>query len=331
LGVTPGQGSDLDLSPIGPMLARTWGQSEVTVLRVERLSAGASRLSWAVDVRAEDGDHALIVQRERVAGQGRSEVETESRLLRAAARHGVPVPAVIAADPTGVVLGGAFLVTARVAGETLPRRILRDPQLSSARAGFARQCGHILADIHAIPIDQVAPLAEPDPLEAIETMLDAAHDPRPAFEIGLRHLRATRPRTERRSLVHGDFRNGNLILAADGVRAVLDWELAHIGDPIEDLGWLCARAWRWGGPDPVGGMGSVEDLVSSYREVSGFCFDLTDFRWWQLLATVKWGAICLEQARTHLSGEARSVELAVLGRLAAEVEYDVLRMVKADE
>jgi len=126
--------------------------------------------------------------------------------------------------------------------------------------------------------------------------------------------------------VHGDFRLGNLIVGPDGVRAVLDWELAHLGDPREDLGWLCARVWRFGWPDMVGGMGTVADLLDAYARHGGDRVDPADLFWWQVLATLRWGAICLEQARVHLSAEFRSVELAVIGRRAAEMEYELMRM-----
>lgn len=320
-----------ELAAIGPMLAAAWQLREVELLETRRLSAGASRLSWSLDVRAGDRIRPLVVQRERVRGQGRSDVGAEARVMRAAGKRGVPVPEVIAVDPVGDGLGGAFMVTARIEGETIPRRILRSTELAAARHGFAGQCGRILAAIHSIPVGEVEPLAEPDPIHDIEKMLDASGDPRPALEIGMCWLRATRPAPTRRAVVHGDFRNGNLIVGSDGVRAVLDWELAHLGDPVEDLGWLCARAWRWGARPVVGGMGSVSDLLAGYASARGEPVDADVFFWWQLLATVKWGVMCLEQARTHLSGEARSVELAVLGRLAAEVEYDVLRLVERGE
>jgi aminoglycoside phosphotransferase (APT) family kinase protein len=213
-----------------------------------------------------------------------------------------------------------------VGGETIPRRILRDPALGVARERFAADCGRILAAIHSIGVDAVAPLAAPDPLEVVEQMLDRVGSARPAFELGLRWLRANRPQGEATTVVHGDFRNGNLIVGPDGVRAVLDWELAHGGDPREDLGWLCARVWRFGGPLPVGGLGTLPELLDSYARHGGARVSEEELLWWQVQAALRWGAICLEQARVHLSGEFRSVELATIGRRAAEMEFEVLRM-----
>jgi len=314
------------LAGLAPVLATAWDVASVEIVSAEALSAGASRLSWALDVVAGPELHRLVVQRERVPGNGRSNVSAEARLLRAAAAAGVPVPRVVAAGTDPGVIGGAFTVTTRVDGETIPRRILRLPELAQARACFADQCGQILAAIHAIPVDAVAPLPEADTLASTEEFLDATGDPRPAFELGLRWLRDNRPEPRRPAVVHGDFRNGNLIVGSEGIRAVLDWELAHIGDPLEDLGWLCARAWRWGERPVVGGLGSRAKLLAAYNRAGGDCPTAREIFWWQLLATVRWGVMCLEQARTHLSGETRSVELAVIGRRACEMEYDVLRM-----
>jgi aminoglycoside phosphotransferase (APT) family kinase protein len=316
----------LDPAALLPALAREWGGVDVELVSDRRLSAGASRISWSMDVRAGSELHGLVVQRERVRGLGRSEVVHEAALLRAAADAGVPVPGVVLADADGDELGGAYIVTTRVDGETIPRRVLREPSLAAARARFAAQCGEILAHVHAIPVDTVE-LAEPDPIESIREMLAGTGQQRPSFEIALRWLREHPPPVRPLSVVHGDFRNGNLIVGPEGVRAVLDWELAHGGNPIEDLGWLCCRAWRWGAPAPVGGMGEVDDLLAAYRGAGGADVSANELFWWQLFSSARWGVMCLEQARVHLSGESPSVELAALGRLAVQMEYDVLEMI----
>ncbi len=318
-----------DLRALVPVLAAALGGDPVDIVSAEPLSAGASRLSWLLVVRAGDDRRRLVVQRERQRGLGRSDVAAEARLLRAARAAGVPVPAVVAADPVGDVLDGAYLVTEMVDGETIPRRIARDPGLAAARAGFAEQCGRILATVHAIPPDSVRPLAQPDVLALIESMMDGVPDRRPCFELGLRWLRGHRPPAREPAVVHGDFRNGNLVVNQDGIQAVLDWELAHIGDPLEDLGWLCARPWRWGGRLTVGGLGERPDLLRAYRDAGGRSVTPAEAFWWQFFATVRWGVMCLEQARTHLSGEMPSIELAVIGRRACEIEYDILRLLES--
>src|SRR5438132_180638 len=83
-------------------------------------------------------------------------------------------------------------------------------------------------------------------------------------------------------VVDGEFRNGNLIVGPEGVRAVLDWELTHLGDPMEDLGWLCVKAWRFGSPLRVGGFGAQPDLFRAYERESGQPVDTDVVHWWEV-------------------------------------------------
>jgi aminoglycoside phosphotransferase (APT) family kinase protein len=125
--------------------------------------------------------------------------------------------------------------------------------------------------------------------------------------------------------VHGDFRNGNLIVGGDGIRSVLDWELVHAGDPVEDLAWLCVKAWRFGAVHKrVGGFGDVDDLLDAYESESGRTVAHDVLQWWEVLCTLKWGVMCIAQRWTHSSGFVRSVELAAIGRRVCENEWDVL-------
>ena len=131
--------------------------------------------------------------------------------------------------------------------------------------------------------------------------------------------------------MHGDFRNGNLVVGPDGLRAVLDWELAHLGDPLEDLGWLCVKSWRFGVTDQrVGGFGDVDALSAGYLDAGGEPVDAARLAWWEAFGTLKWGVICEVQAQTHLQGLVRSVELATLGRRIAEMEWDLLDLLEPD-
>jgi aminoglycoside phosphotransferase (APT) family kinase protein len=212
-------------------------------------------------------------------------------------------------------------------GETIPRRILRDDAFVAARPKLAAQCGRVLAAIHRVPVAGVPGLPPAaDPLDQWRDTLDLLAQPHPAFELGLRWLAANRPTPRPPTLVHGDFRNGNLIVGPDGLRAVLDWELAHAGDPLEDLGWLCVRAWRFGVDRRVGGFGDVEDLVAAYEAESATTIDLDALRWWETLGTLRWGVMCIMQASVHLTGAVRSVELAAIGRRVCENEWDLLNL-----
>jgi aminoglycoside phosphotransferase (APT) family kinase protein len=175
-----------------------------------------------------------------------------------------------------------------------------------------------------MPVDAVAGLDVPDQVAQYRAVLDASGQPHPAFELGFRHLEATRPAVTATTVVHGDFRLGNLIVGPDGLRAVIDWELVHLGDPLEDLSWLCVKSWRFGAAPRVGGFGEVPELVSAYEEASARTVDLDALRWWETFGTLKWGIMCIMQAAAHLTGAARSVELAAIGRRVCEVEHDLL-------
>jgi len=218
-------------------------------------------------------------------------------------------------------------VARRVEGETIARRILREDTYVEARNGLAAQCGAALAAIHRVDPDSVTGLEELDQVRQFRDLVDALGQPHPAFELGFLWLEANRPAPSGRGVVHGDFRNGNLIVGPEGLRAVLDWELAHLGDPLEDLGWLCVRAWRFGGDGAVGGFGAREDLYAAYEAAGGRPVDPAVARWWEVLGTLKWGVMCIIQAATHLTGQSRSVELAAIGRRVCEQEYDLLALI----
>jgi aminoglycoside phosphotransferase (APT) family kinase protein len=292
------------------------------VKNVRRLSAGASRAMWSVDVVRHDGTVDQLIVRTDPRGDSRPTAPVpEATLLRAAARAGVPVPRVLAEDDE-------HLVVERIDGETIPRKILRDEQYAAALPRLAAQCGEALAAIHSIPLDQVPGLvAQEDAVDIWRALLDGFGQPHPTFELALRWLDERRPPSTGAAVVHGDFRNGNLIVGPDGLRAVLDWELAHVGDPMEDLGWLCVRAWRFGVDRPVGGFGEREDLFAAYERASGRPVDVEVVRWWEVLGTLKWGIMCIAQAFTHLSGTVRSIELATIGRRACENEWDLLELI----
>lgn len=321
------EGAVTELAPVADLLRRTWGVREVRIVAADRLSAGASRLTWSLDAVADAGPVVpLVLQRQRAGGPGADRLALEAQLLAAARAGGVPVPQLVAADLTGDLLGSPFLLTERVEGETIPRRILRRPDLQAARDAFAGDCGRILAAVHALPLAELPALPRPDQLLDWVGQLDEGLDPHPAFELAVQWLQEHRPAPGRVGVVHGDFRHGNLMLAPTGVCAVLDWELAHAGDPMEDLGWLCVRAWRFGAAAPVGGLGRREELFAAYSAASGTDVDPEVVFWWEVLGTLKWGIMCQTQARVHLDGHSRSVELAVIGRRVAENEYDLLRM-----
>jgi aminoglycoside phosphotransferase (APT) family kinase protein len=249
----------------------------------------------------------------------------EATAIEAAARGGVPEPSVLAYSDDPTYVDAPFIVMTHIDGETVARRILRNAEFDEVRPRLAERCGETLARIHAIPPEEVEGLGAPDALERLREDLDHFSNRSPAFELGMRWLEQNRPASDYATVVHGDFRNGNLIVGPDDLRAVLDWELVHLGDPMEDLGYLCARCWRFGVVErPVGGFGDYADLFRGYERIAGTRVDPATVRWWELFSSVRWGAGCMTQAWRHLSGQVRSVELAAIGRRVWEQEYDVL-------
>jgi aminoglycoside phosphotransferase (APT) family kinase protein len=290
-----------------------------------RLTGGASRETWAFTAVGPAGARELILQRQRGgAERPGGGMAVEGELLRRAAIAGVPVAPLVAASSDPADLGVPYLVMERVPGETIARKILRDEPYAEARRMLPAQLGAALGRIHGI--DALPAMLEQDRLTYYRAVLDALGQYSPAFELGFRVLEANRPARTRTTVVHGDYRLGNVIVGPDGLRAVLDWELAHVGDPAEDLGWLCVRAWRFGGAGPVAGLGGYETLCEAYGEASGVTISVDVVRWWEAVGVLAWGVMCMLQAAAHLSGMSRSHELAAIGRRVCENEFDLLEL-----
>jgi aminoglycoside phosphotransferase (APT) family kinase protein len=301
----------------------------MTIGAVHRYSGGASRETWGIDATdAAGAPHGFVLRRDPSGEPSSTGKGTEYALLAAAEAGGVPVPRIRGRLEPDDGLGAGFVMD-RVDGETIARRILRDDEYAIARPLLATQAGTIAARIHAVEpgtLPDIPVMHASAQLDQQRAYLDAFEEPHPALELGLRWLdeRVPEPTTPP-VLVHGDFRNGNFIVGPDGIRAVLDWELAHLGDPLEDLGWLCVKSWRFGNAtDVAGGFGSLDRLLAAYNEASGRSVSEDAIRFWVVLGTVKWGVICVGRGFGHAHGLVRSVEMAALGRRVAEMEWDLL-------
>ena len=281
---------------------------------------GASKEAWAVDA----GGERLIVRR---AGGGvihrdTLSLEHEFAVLEAAFEARVKVPRPVAY--LGLVGGREAFAMERVEGETIGRRIVKAPP-----PGLERELADELAKIHAIPPERLPFLEQPDPIERLRQELDGVREPHPAIDYGLWWLAERRPEPLPGVVTHGDFRIGNVAVSPEGMTAMLDWEFAHVADPREDLSWPLVRAWRFGADDlRLGGVGRVDPYLERYRERTGLDVGAGDLYWWEVLGNAKWAVGALTQSRRHLNGLERSVELAVLGRLAAEMEYELLDLIE---
>jgi aminoglycoside phosphotransferase (APT) family kinase protein len=309
--------------PLARRLTARWRQ-DVEIRELRRLSGGANRETWAFEARAGGETASLVLQRALPRPDRDDSIGLEAAAIQAAARTGVPVPELVDHATEDSVIGTPYLLTRHLDGETIPRRLLREPEFAGIRAKLAAELGRVAARVHRIPPESVPGLSRPDPLERLVEEYDSLDEPLPPVEIGLHWLREHRPPAQPDTVVHGDFRNGNLIVHPDGLRAVLDWELVHLGDPMEDLGWLCVKAWRFASALPVGGFGELDDLLDGYAEVAGTRPDPATVLWWQVYGTTKWAVGCRMQAERHLIGQTRSVELAAIGRRVCEQEHDLL-------
>jgi aminoglycoside phosphotransferase (APT) family kinase protein len=340
--MTVHMGSEADqvASALALAAARHFG-GPTAIDGLARESGGASRQTWSFDALVGGRRHELILrrdppsaskgERERSAALDRA---TEFRVLRAAWQAGVRAPEVLFELLAEDGLGEAYVMR-RIGGTAIARKLLRDQPYAGARLKIAGQLGEILARIHAVDVRTLPALAHreaADHIESLRGLLDTLGQPQPVFELALSWLDRRKPaRTPAPVLVHGDYRTGNYLADETGVTAILDWEGAHLGDPVEDLGWLCVKSWRFGAIDkPAAGFGSREELWDAYERASGRKVDRLRAHWWEVFGTVHWGVICLNQAWKHLSGAIKSMEHAAIGRRAVETEVDLLQLLKAE-
>jgi len=318
-------------------------EGDVRVTGLRRLAGGASRELWSLDAEIAVGAGsperlALVLRRDPPGRVGEGDLPLEFRLLEAAAAAGVPVPGPRFCDEGTERLGAPFYLMDRVAGEAIPRRLLRDEAYAKAREGLLAELARSLARIHSIDPDAPrlaglsgeAASARAEVERLGEGLRRLAVEPHPVLELAERWLLERAPEPRRRALVHGDFRLGNAMVGPEGLRAVLDWELAHAGDPVEDLGWLCVRAWRFGRDElPAAGLGTREELVRAYEEAGGDAVDPEALRFWEACGNLKLALVFVTQARAFLDG-VPSIELASLGRRIAEAEDELLRFLEDD-
>lgn len=309
----------------------------VRIAAARRLPGGAIQENLGLDVVVEGGPRAghreLVLRRDApsTVAVSRSRLE-EFAFLEVAHRAGVPVPEPWCASSDPGVLGKPFYLMARVEGETRGARLVKDPAVVARGSELAAELGRALARIHELrpPLPELPFLEVPaDPLAArigeLRRHLDRLGEPQPVLEWGLRCLERARPGSGEITLVHGDFRTGNLMLREGRLAAVLDWEFACLSDPLEDLGWMLAKCWRFGAVErECGGLGPREPFLVAYEAASGRRVDRRAVRWFELLGTLRWAVVALLQAERHASGRERSLELALTAHIVPQLEADVL-------
>ncbi len=300
-------------------------------------SAGARRLNVLFD--ADDGEqvHKLVVTAIPNANIELTPIVLEAQTIRTAEAAGVPVAHVVLDSDDPSYLGGGFFITGRIDGETVPRRVLRLVARCGNGDAVATRLGGALAALHAVPNERIPPhLVRPiddDPaatsLARLEEQIALLLQPSPAVSLGMRWLAARKPSKPARCvLVHGDARNGNLIVSENGLEALLDWEGSSVGDPMADLAWPCVRTWRFGEDErELGGFAGRKPMVAAY-EAAGGTFDAERFHWWKVLGTLRWAIGLAGQAKAHIDGSVPNIVMAASGRRVGELEYDLLCLLR---
>jgi aminoglycoside phosphotransferase (APT) family kinase protein len=309
------------------------------LVKAERLSGGASQETYRITVATGAGERQVCMRRAPGGGGHIPDdqrinpgLATEALLMRLAREAGVPEPEVYHVLRPEDGLGEGFIME-WLEGEALGARIARSPDLADVRSRLAFECGQVLARIHTIDVDATGladKLQRQTPDQFVQQMVERyqfLNTPQPMIDYAARWLLDHLPVNARTTLVHNDFRNGNFMVNTDGINAVLDWEVAHIGDPMRDLGWICTSSWRFGVAEkPVGGFGEYDDLFKGYESVSGQPVDPRHVKFWEVFGSFWWAIGCLGMAEHYRSGPDQTVERPGIGRRSSECQVDCVNL-----
>lgn len=327
---------DADRVGLARWLTNEWGEpTDVEIVHYS--TAGARRRNVIFDVSSPSHTCRLVATISPNTSVEIMSMSDEAAIRTLARANGVPVPAIVSWSDDPAMLGGAFFISEFESGETIPRRIMRLVDRVGHGELIVGQIGRALARLHDIDVG-LAPKSLGDSTDPVSCALAGVADaidglaaPEPALAYALRWLdRHAPPEPERRAVVHADVRTGNLIIDETGLRSILDWETAKVGDPMEDLAWVCTRMWRFGRDEHVvGGLGSQDGLRAAY-EAAGGRWEDERLLWWRVLTTVRWGTGLAGQAMAHLDGTFPSIVMAASGRRVAEMAFDALALIEPE-
>lgn len=320
-------------------LAGKTGAVSACIDEARLLSGGAIQENWLLRVSLQGGAQAgvleCVLRSDAPSGVAVSHSRAEEFvLLKAAFAAGVTVPEPLWLGDRSV-FGRDFFVMRKAAGTAAGFRLVKDMTLGGDREQLVQRIGAEMARLHAIrpPRADLAFLRLPERSPALQGVhefrlfLDGHHTAFPALEWGIRWLEKNAPVTEKLVLAHRDWRTGNYMVDEHGLTAVLDWEFAAWSDPLEDIGWFCARCWRFGKlENEAGGIGSRDALYRGYEAVSGKPLDRAAVFFWEVYAHVRWAIIALQQGERHVSGQEPSLELALTAHIVPELELEILNM-----
>lgn len=331
-----------DLRPRLEAFLRSETGADVDVNELRPLPGGASRDTWLVFGVLDNRAFSFVLRRDLASSMIDNALTREQEYMVLAVAHaaGVLVPRPRYYSSIPAVLGKPFFLMDYVEGVSIGSRVVRDPKLKAARQALPEQLAQQLAIIHSLDTTDLGFLPRPqtgqspaqDALQQLRTMLDSMAVSNPTLEYGLRWLERHAPPSDDLTLVHGDYRIGNVLVGQDGLNAIIDWEFTRMGDPHEDIAWLCLRDWRFGnGALRVGGIAEREPVVQMYERFSQRSILRRRLDYWEIMGNLRWAVTCLSQAQRHLVGGDTSVEYASLGRRSAEMQLEMLRLIQAYE
>ncbi len=310
----------------------------VRVLELAPVAGGACQENYRVVLQVADGPPETVALRgdAQVSLPGSVGRAVEFAVVEAAAAGGVPTPHPRWLCRDLVRRGADAWFMDWVEGTAIGARVVRHPSLVAARAALPGQLARALAAVHRItpathPGLPLAPVPDPvdDALVGLRGMLNELPRPRPALELAFRWLVAHRPSAGETTLLHGDFRTGNFMVDPSGLVAVLDWEFTRWGDPLEDIGWLCMRDWRFGALDkPAGGVADRATFYRAYSEASGRPVDPARIHFWEVAGNVRWAAAAVFQGERYLSGGSEDLEMLAIPLRVPEMEWEALRLLE---
>ncbi len=323
------------------------GATDVRVDNVFRIPGGASRETWSFDARWREGGEergqGFILRRDPPASLLVTERDIEYQVMEAAYRAGVPVPRMRWLEREGGYLERPFFIMERIDGcETSPQVLISDARFRPVLGRVGRRFVEVLAAIHSMDWrgmgleSFLGPAPRPEEcgvreIEKWEQVIQRdALEPQPVLRAALRWLRRhLPPPAPRVVVVHADYRVGNFLYDQEGeIRGVLDWEMAHLGDPIEDVAWACLQSWCWAGDDRMGGIMLREEFLRLYQEITGIRVDPQALHFWELLGNVKLAAIFLTGARSLAEGKTREPILAMVARGNPRLELEIMRLME---
>ena len=327
---------------LGAFLSEVSGCDSLEIIALERLSGGAVQENYALDALFSGGSMAgrqeLVLRTDAPSGVAASRSRAdEFAVLKVAWEAGLKVPEPLWACDDDSRIGRAFYVMRRLPGDARGHKLVRDQEFDAVRESLVERLGEELARLHTIEPPHPALEGLPQPplspaharIQEYRGYLDKLPDPQPTLEWGLRWLERKAPTSDEVVLCHCDYRTGNYLVEDGELSGILDWEFATWSDPLEDIAWFCARCWRFGQwHQEAGGMGSREAFYRGYERISGKTINRALIPYWEVMATVRWAVIALQQGHRHTSGEETSLELALTGRMVPEMELDILMQIE---